>query len=127
LYAVDSGQSVLMRSEVTASVTACSLVDEDGDLATTDDRSPFPEQKVFLRVDGNRQEPAQITQEDGCYTWSDLAPVYNYGLESAASRGWKFLSPAQVDFGPASPGDALRYEFILAAADTDTYLPVVFR
>ena len=111
----------------TITVTACSLTDEDGELATTEDRSPLPGQKVSLQVDGASQGPAQMTQQDGCTAWTDLAPLHSYGLEADTSGGGNFLSPSQVDFGPGAPGDSFQYDFILASGGTNLFLPMVVR
>jgi streptogramin lyase len=130
IWAVDNGRNMLIRSAVTASVTTCTFLDEDGDPDTNDDRSPLPGMTVYLRVDGVPQEPAQTTQADGCYTWMELAPFQSYGLQAEAN-GMVFLNPAQVDFDPAQPGDTLHYDFILAAIEPEdafaVYLPAIIR
>jgi hypothetical protein len=127
LWAVDNGRGVLVRAAIAASVTACSLADQDGNLDTQADRSPLPGQTVYLWVDGARQDPGQTTQADGCYTWDDLPAEHIYGLELVASSGWELLTSAQVDFGLAQPGDVFSYDFILAASESAVYLPLLVR
>lgn len=130
LFAVDGGRQVLMGVNIGVAVTACGLADQDGSLDTPGDQTPLPEQTVSLYVDGARQEPGQTTGQDGCFTWQDLEPGRIYGLEFTVTGEWQFLTPGQVSFEIASPGDDFSYTFILTIPPEpgiQNYLPMVVR
>jgi streptogramin lyase len=127
LFAVDGGRQILMGVNMGVSVTACGLADQDGLLETTTDQSPLPGESVYLRVDGVRQEMAEITGEDGCFTWLALPPAQSFGLEFVPPEEWQFLTSDKVDFKVAQPGDTFQYNFILTNPAILTFLPLVTR
>ena len=110
-----------------AEVTACKSVDVDGDPNTTGDQALREGWTVYLSVDGVRQALGQLTGEDGCATWSDLAPAHTYGVEEDLPSGWTALTPTSHDFGEIHSGQARAFTFVNHQEDTAIYLPVVLR
>jgi streptogramin lyase len=108
-------------------VTACKLIDDDGELATTGDQTPAEGWTVYLVVDDQRQEPGQGTGPDGCYTWGDLAPALRYGVEEEVGFGWKALTPTSYDFGRAVPGASYEAEFVNTEGLETIFLPLIQR
>jgi streptogramin lyase len=108
-------------------VTACKLIDGDGELATTGDQSPAEGWTIYLVVDGQRQEPGQSTGPDGCTTWGDLAPARGYGVEEEVEAGWKALTPKSYDFGRAVPGASYEAEFVNTEGLETIFLPLIQR
>lgn len=95
------------------SVTACKLVDSDGDINTTGDQGVKSDWTVYLSIDGVRQTPGEQTGETGCYTWTNLGPGHSYDVEEDVPAGWTALTPTSHDFGPAQSGsEAYTYNFI---------------
>jgi len=126
LWAVDQGRYMVLRIDVTSTVTACYLSDEDGDLSTTGDRSPIPGETVYLHVNYVRQVPGALTADDGCHTWTKLAPYQAYGVEQAATSEWELLNlPGTKNLGQALPGETLRWDFIFKEKIQPLYLPVM--
>jgi streptogramin lyase len=114
VYFVDTGRQVLGRIpfQVPATVTACKVEDADGDLNTAGDRTPVEEWPVFLTVDGARQEPAQLTDADGCTDWFELSPGLNYGVEEELAAGWLALAATTYDFGNVTSGEVYSHTFV---------------
>jgi streptogramin lyase len=109
-------------------VSACKYVDADGDLNTDDDRTPLPGWRVYLKVDGVRQEPGDLTSAVGCYAWLDLDAGHDYGVVEELPQGWTALTPSEHVFGPAVAGEMYRHTFVNAEqSEYAIFLPVVLR
>ncbi len=108
----DYGRQKLIWRFSGSVVSACSYADEDGDLGTTDDRTPLANWRVYLKVDDVRQEPGQLTRGSGCYTWLDLDSGHTYAVEEEIRPGWEALAPSEHDFGLAAEGELYSYNFI---------------
>jgi streptogramin lyase len=123
------GEAYVHTFVVAESVTvrACSLSDGDGSILTEDDREPLVDWPVYLHVDGARQEPGEVTGDNGCFTWSDLAPNHSYGTSQVIQAGWRALSPSSYDFGLALPGDAFQGDFVNWEPSSLLYLPQLER
>ena len=92
------------------SVTACKIIDVDGDLETTDDQTSYSGWPVYLLVDG-QTEDSQTTGRDGCYTWSDLGPGHTYGVEEGSVEGFIALNATTHSFGGAQSGEEYSHTF----------------
>jgi hypothetical protein len=92
-------------------VKACKVEDADGDLATPNDQTAIKGWTVYLSIDGTRQNPGQLTGDDGCYTWSNLGPGHSYDVEENVPDGWTALTPIKHDFGPATSGSSYSFTF----------------
>ena len=108
-------------------VSACTLADQDGNPATTADQTPLEGWRVYLEVDGVRQEPGELTSEAGCYTWLDLDSGHTYAVEEVLQEGWEALTPVTVDFGAAVEGQLYQNSFINTVEVDKIYLPLVIR
>lgn len=129
---IDGGRQVLGRIpfEAPVAITACKLLDADGDLATSSDQTPLPGWTLYLRVAGQRQGPGLPTADDGCARWAGLAGGLVYGVEEQLLPGWLALTGTAHDFPPAGPGVTLQHTFINAHnifPSAQTYLPVTIR
>ncbi|MEJ2210684.1 MAG: hypothetical protein P8129_16825 [Anaerolineae bacterium] len=127
IWFVDTGRQVLGRMSDSLRVTACKLADADGDLATTGDQTPVEGWTIYLVVDGQRQEPGQLTGPTGCHVWGDLTPDRSYGVEEQVEPGWKALTPTTYQFGPILPGESHVAEFINVQELETIYMPLVLR
>jgi len=95
------------------SVTACKLIDANGNLATAGDQGVKSGWLVYLSTDGVRQTPGEETGENGCYTWTNLGPNHSYDVEEDVPSGWTALTPTSHDFVLAQSGDeSYSYTFI---------------
>jgi hypothetical protein len=94
------------------SVSACKVEDADGDLTTSNDRTPVENWAIDLRIDGLAQGITQTTGLDGCATWAGLAPGLTYGLQEETAAGWLNLTDHVHDFPAAQSGDALAHTFV---------------
>ncbi len=92
------------------SVEACKIVDNDGNLETTNDQSPIMNWTINLSINGQTAD-TQTTGENGCYTWTDLRPGVSYDVSEAVPAGWTALTPTTHDFGPATSGSQYSYTF----------------
>jgi streptogramin lyase len=108
-------------------VSACKLLDADGDLDTRGDQEPLEDWTVYLVADGQRQGSGQTTGTDGCHVWSDLTPAHRYGVEEEVESGWKALTATNHDFGLALPGESYRTTFINSPGAELIFLPLVLR
>jgi streptogramin lyase len=127
-WMVDYDRRVLSWLLFGSSVTACKLEDADGDLGTPEDQTPVPAWRMYLTVDGVRQEPGELTRSAGCYTWLDLEPGHTYGVEEAAQVGWDALTPESHDFGVSLAGERYEHTFVNARGGTiQVFLPLVLR
>jgi hypothetical protein len=126
-WTVDYERQVLSWLLFGSSVTACKLEDADGDLGTQDDQTPLPGWRVYLTVDGLRQEPGELTRAAGCYTWLDLEPGHVYGLEEEIPNGWSALTPGSHEFGTAVAGERYEHAFVNSRSATKVFLPLVLR
>ena len=129
VWFVDFGRQVLGRIEAEAlvTITACKVADGDGDLATSDDRTPVEDWTLYLLIDGVRQGNGRKTAVDGCTTWADLAPDINYGVEEESPSGWVALTPTIHDWGIAGSGANLEHTFVNTRIEINIYLPMVRR
>jgi hypothetical protein len=93
-------------------VTACKVEDADGDIATTDDRTPLENWAMDLRIDGVAQGITLTTALDGCAAWDRLAPGFTYGVQEEVIEGWLNLTSQSHDFSPAESGDDFTHTFI---------------
>lgn len=126
VWMVDYGRQVLARLQDSLSVTACKMADEDGRLSTSDDRSPVEDWTMYLLVDGERQEPGQLTGPGGCVTWSELDSGLSYGVEEETAPSWRALTPTSHTFGVGSTGESYAHVFVNAEGYW-IYLPLVIR
>ena len=126
VWFVDPGRQVLGRIDYTA-VTACVVEDEDGDVETTDDRSPLPGWTVYLTIDGVREEAGRITDESGCARWANLAPDEMYGVEQVLQAGWLPLGDSSHNFGVAVAGVVYTHTFVNTpiASAAELFLPLL--
>jgi len=92
-------------------VTACKVVDLDGDIGTTEDQSSYEGWEVNLLVD-SQIDDTQDTGVDGCYTWEDLGPGYAYGVSESIPGGWTPLVSPVNYFGSATSGSDYIYIFV---------------
>lgn len=96
------------------SVTACKLIDEDGNVQTTDDQTIFFNDggwPMTLVVDGQDEETRPTSEEDGCYTWENLGPGHTYGVREQSIVGYTHLGSTSQDFGPAESGENYSHTF----------------
>lgn len=127
-WMVDYERQVLTWLLFGSAVTACKLEDADGNLGTQDDQMPVPGWRVYLSVDGVRQEPAELTRAAGCYTWLDLEPGHTYGIEEEVQQGWSALTPESHDFGVGVAGQRYQHAFVNTRDGTiKVFLPLVLR
>jgi streptogramin lyase len=111
-----------------ASLTACVLADEDGDLGTPGGQEPQAGWTVYLRVDGQNQLPGQQTGTEGCATWTGLGPGHTYGAAQALPEGWAALAGTEQDLDPVRSGDAETITFVnTTQEDYTVFLPLVVR
>jgi len=127
VWTVDYERRVLTWLLFGSSVTACKLEDAGGDLGTQDDQTPVPGWRMFLTVDGVRQEPGSLTSAAGCYTWLDLEPGHTYGVEEEVPSGWSALTPERHEFGVGVAGESYRYVFVNTRSVMKVFLPIVLR
>ncbi|OGH31288.1 MAG: hypothetical protein A3I54_01035 [Candidatus Levybacteria bacterium RIFCSPLOWO2_02_FULL_41_11] len=92
-------------------ITVCKLNDADGNPETDGDQVEVEGWTVNLLVDGQIQD-TQETNEDGCYTWTDLGPDHTYGVSEDTPPGWTPLTDTSVDFGAPSSGENESFTFI---------------
>ena len=126
-WVVDYFRQKLIWQFSGAVVSACKLADEDGDIDTTGDQTPVKDWRVYLKVDGVRQEPGELTSAAGCYTWLDLDSGHTYAVEEELPDGWTALTPTENNFGPAAEGQLYSYTFVNHQVTRYIYLPVVIR
>jgi hypothetical protein len=69
---------------------------------------------MHLVVNGVRQEPAQLTGQDGCTSWEDIEAGHTYGVEEDNPTGWTALAPVSHTFGTISPGATYTHTFVNA-------------
>ena len=93
------------------SVTACKVVDADGDPQTLGDQTNKFGWTVNLLVDGQTDDTG-TTEEDGCYTWDNLGPGYTYGVSEETPTGWTPLADTTHNFGPAESGSDYSFTFV---------------
>ncbi len=127
VWMVDSERRVLARIPTPIQVRACKLDDQDGDLLTTEDQVPVEGWRLYLNLDGERQEPGQLTGPDGCTTWNDLPAGAQLGVEEEIQEGWLALTPTQHDFGVAPEGAWYTHTFINRQGVYQVFLPLVVR
>ncbi|MBI4038247.1 hypothetical protein HY387_01190 [Candidatus Daviesbacteria bacterium] len=96
------------------SVKACKVIDADGAIGTTGDQTNKSGWTVKLLVDGqvSQVNGTQTTEENGCYTWSDLGPNHTYGVSEIVPSGWTALTPQTHDFGQATSGSNYVFTFV---------------
>jgi hypothetical protein len=124
----DYDRQVLTWTFTGTVVSACKHADADGDLSTADDRTPLPGWRVYLTIDGVRQEPGELTRAAGCYTWLDLDSGHSYGVAEELATGWRALTPEEKEFGPAVAGVLYRHTFVnFEQGESLIFLPLVLR
>ena len=82
-------------------ITVCKLTD-DYDAAT--DPVLTAGWEIYLYQDDVLFD-TQVTGDDGCYTWENLTPGYNYAVEENDPLEWVSLGDAYVDLGYVLSGD----------------------
>jgi uncharacterized repeat protein (TIGR01451 family) len=92
------------------SVTACKQADPDGLIGTTDGRTNLTGWHVNLMVNG-LPTSAQVTEANGCYTWSNLGPG-DYGVGEALLPGWTNLTGTTYNFGTVQSGSSNSFTFV---------------
>jgi hypothetical protein len=108
-------------------ITACKVADADGVLTTTVDQTPVADWTVYLSVDGERQEPGQLTAGDGCQTWSELEVGPSYGVEEEVRASWTALTSATHELGTLSAGEIVTHTFANVQTGAEVYLPLIMR
>lgn len=93
------------------SVTACKKVDADGDISTIGDQVNKIGWTVNLLTDGQTTD-TKITEENGCYVWTDLGPGHVYGVSEETPVGWTNLTDTTHSFGTATGGSDYIYTFV---------------
>jgi len=93
------------------SVEACKVVDEDGDIGSTDDQTSKQRWTVNLLIDGQVNN-TETTGADGCYKWDNLGPGHSYSVSEVVPGGWTPLGATNYDFGLASSGSLYKYTFV---------------
>ncbi len=128
LWAVDQGRQVLMRTAVEASITACKFSDADGELTTTDDRTPIAGWGMTLYQD-DASLGTQQTGENGCTSWSELPLGADYRVEEVAQEGWVAMEPANgiCDLGNITQVDQYDCDFINWKEESNIFLPLVIK
>ena len=126
LWAVDNGRGVLLRTDVSAQITACKLQDLDGDPLTEEDRTPLPGWGMTLYREDEVLATGS-TGADGCITWSDLAIGREYAVEEEIQAGWVALSPSYYSLGTLSLPGAYSSDFINWNEPRGVYLPLIQR
>jgi len=87
------------------SIKACKVDDADGDINTTNDRTNVQGWKMKLYDDAVQVGNEQVTESDGCYTWTDLGPG-NYSVTEETRTGWTNLNNnTSHGFGIIQSGD----------------------
>jgi streptogramin lyase len=131
VWFVDTGRQVLGRipQSTAVSVTGCKLDDADGDIETTDDRTPVKDWAIDLTIDGQPQDIIQTTGVDGCTTWDNLDPGVSYGLIEHLPEGWRALTPISHEFGTAVSGASYSFTFINTQAGVDykIFIPAIIK
>jgi hypothetical protein len=94
-------------------VTACKEQDLDAKLDTTGDRVRVAGWSVSLTRDGVVVD-TQSTGADGCYTWNNLTPGHDYGVQEGDRSGWEALSGTSTSFGVAPSGHSFAHTFVNA-------------
>lgn len=128
VWFVDPARQVLGRIDYSG-VMACVVEDDDGDLQTTDDRSPVSGWPLYLTVDGARQEPGRITDKTGCASWANLLPGEVYGVEQVVQAGWLPLGDNSHSFGTTVAGSVYSHTFVNTPIEMQgtVYLPLLQR
>ncbi len=90
------------------SITACKIIDADGDVNTTKDQTNKYGWTVSLSS-GQRVD-TQTTGENGCYTWTNLGPG-TYDVSETVPAGWTALTPTAHSF-VAQSGQNQSFTFI---------------
>jgi len=100
------------------SVTACKVRDADGNLDTTDDQTYIAGWPVALTEEGVVTKEG-ITGENGCLTWSDLAPHAGeyYDIHEGSWAGWVPLGDPDYVF----PADSASSDSSLSHTFYNTY------
>ncbi len=93
------------------SVKACKVIDADGDIGTTGDQTNKSGWTVKLLVDSQVSD-TQTTEEDGCYTWTNLGPGHTYGVSEETPGGWTNLGDTTHSFGQATSGSNYVFTFV---------------
>ncbi len=91
------------------SITACKVEDNDGLVNTTEDQTFVNGWEVTLTK--NDISDTQLTETDGCYTWSNLEPG-DYALSEEARNGWTNLNSSTHSFGIVESGQSYSYTFV---------------
>jgi hypothetical protein len=81
-------------------ITVCKEIGNYSDSFTV----PYEGWTVYLYQDGALFD-TQLTGEDGCYTWEDLAPGYSYAVGEEDPVEWVPEDGAFFDFGDVLSGD----------------------
>ena len=105
------------------SVTACKVIDSDGDLGTTGDQTPYEGWSVSL-YDADVLVSTTTTGSDGCYTWNNLEPG-SYSVSEEDVSGYIPLTQTSVDFGQSASGSDYLHTFVNFAGATITVNKVV--
>ncbi len=90
-------------------ITVCKLTD---DYNASTPAEPKPGWEVYLYRDGELFD-TQFTGADGCYTWEDLKPGFDYAVGEYDPIEWVPLDGAFYDFEYVLSGDGdLSYTFV---------------
>lgn len=94
-------------------ITVCKVNDADGDIQTTEDRSPLSGWTMTLFSDGQQQGEAQNTgRENGCTTFTNLGPNHTYSVTETLQAGWANLTDLTHNFGTPTDGVNQNFTFI---------------
>jgi len=91
------------------SITACKEVDTDGDKVGDEPYTEGWEMQLFKN--GQSFGEIVLTGEDGCYTWTDLAPG-EYSVTESPKDNWYAQGPTSVDFETVQSGEVYSYTFV---------------
>ncbi|QHO63425.1 DUF11 domain-containing protein [Candidatus Chazhemtobacterium aquaticus] len=95
-----------------SSITACKVEDSDGNTTTTDDQNIVAGWPISLYQNGQPVD-TQETENDGCYTWTDLDPYQSYKIsENVENSGYIALSDTEHTFESLTPGQDNQYTFV---------------
>jgi len=88
-FTVQSGETkeINFANFENMSVTVCKVEDADGSLTSTTDRTPVSGWQIDLLKNGQMYDNAQVTERDGCYTWTNLTPG-SYSTQEESQTGW---------------------------------------
>ncbi|GAF75908.1 unnamed protein product, partial [marine sediment metagenome] len=92
-------------------ITACKIVDSDGDISTINDQIGYDGWGIDLYKNGNLID-SKTTGTNGCASWNDLMPGNDYHIMEEQSPIWTPLGPNSFNFIQVVSGGSYTGTFI---------------